>query len=70
MLASTGVIGEPLPPERITRILGSLAEAARRWLARRRRSDHDDRYLSEMATAAAEIDGKRVTINGIAKAPA
>ena len=47
-LASTGVIGEPLPHDKITTILGELAEAGcGRRLARRGRSHHDHRHVSE-----------------------
>ncbi|MGH6871860.1 MAG: bifunctional glutamate N-acetyltransferase/amino-acid acetyltransferase ArgJ [Rhizomicrobium sp.] len=68
MLASTGVIGEPLPAERITRILGQLAASgsASGWRAAAEAIMTTDTY-PKMATATAEIDGKRVTINGIAK---
>jgi glutamate N-acetyltransferase/amino-acid N-acetyltransferase len=68
MLASTGVIGEPLPAERIVRILGSLAESgsASGWRAAADAIMTTDTY-PKMATATAEIDGRRVTINGIAK---
>jgi glutamate N-acetyltransferase/amino-acid N-acetyltransferase len=68
MLASTGVIGEPLPAERITRILGGLAERgdASGWHAAAEAIMTTDTF-PKMATAIAEIDGKRVTINGIAK---
>ena len=68
MLASTGVIGEPLPAERITKILGSLAEqgAAGGWRAAADAIMTTDTY-PKLATAQALIDGKRVTINGIAK---
>ncbi len=68
MLASTGVIGEPLPAERITKILGSLAEqgAAGGWRAAAEAIMTTDTY-PKLATAQALIDGKRVTINGIAK---
>ena len=42
------MIGEPLPAQRITKVLGSLAEAGSgRGSARRRRSDHDHRHLSQ-----------------------
>jgi glutamate N-acetyltransferase / amino-acid N-acetyltransferase len=67
-MASTGVIGEPLPAERITKILGRLAEAgaADGW------RDAADAIMTtdtfpKLATAVAEIDDHRVTINGIAK---
>jgi len=68
MLASTGVIGEPLPTERITKILGRLAEegSASAWRAAAEAIMTTDTY-PKMATAQANIDGKRVTINGIAK---
>ncbi len=68
MLASTGVIGEPLPSERITKILGKLAEegSAGAWRAAADAIMTTDTY-PKLATAAAEIDGKKVTINGIAK---
>ncbi len=67
-LASTGVIGEPLPANRITRILGTLAEegAAGGWRAAAEAIMTTDTY-PKLATAQATIDGKRVTINGIAK---
>ena len=47
-MASTGVIGEPLPTEKITKVLARLVAAGRgRQLARRRRSHHDHRHLSQ-----------------------
>jgi len=68
MLASTGVIGEPLPAERITRILGELAASgsASGWRAAAEAIMTTDTY-PKMATASAEIEGRKVTINGIAK---
>ena len=67
-LASTGVIGEPLAAGRITKILGTLAEegAADGWRAAAEAIMTTDTY-PKLATASAMIDGKRVTINGIAK---
>jgi glutamate N-acetyltransferase/amino-acid N-acetyltransferase len=67
-LASTGVIGEPLPYNKITRILGQLAEsgAAGGWRSAAEAIMTTDTY-PKVATAAAFIDGHRVTINGIAK---
>ncbi len=67
-LASTGVIGEQLTHEKITRILGSLAGAAAAggWRDAAEAIMTTDTY-PKLATAAAEIDGRRVTINGIAK---
>jgi glutamate N-acetyltransferase/amino-acid N-acetyltransferase len=68
MLASTGVIGEPLPADRIARILAGLAQsgAAGGWRAAAEAIMTTDTF-PKLATASAEIDGKRVTINGIAK---
>jgi glutamate N-acetyltransferase/amino-acid N-acetyltransferase len=68
MLASTGVIGEPLPSGKIVRILGELAQSgsASGWRGAAEAIMTTDTY-PKMATASAEIDGKRVTINGIAK---
>jgi len=67
-LASTGVIGEPLPVERITRILDRLAldASASGWRAAAEAIMTTDTY-PKMATASAIIDDKRVTINGICK---
>ena len=67
-MASTGVIGEPLPAERITRILGTLAEAgaADGWRDAAAAIMTTDTF-PKLATATAEIDDHRVTINGIAK---
>ncbi len=67
-MASTGVIGEPLPANRITKLLGALAEtgSAAGWRAAAEAIMTTDTY-PKLATASAMIDGKRVTINGIAK---
>ena len=67
-LASTGVIGEPLPAAKITKVLGALAQegAADGWRAAAEAIMTTDTY-PKMATAQATIDGKRVTLNGIAK---
>jgi glutamate N-acetyltransferase/amino-acid N-acetyltransferase len=67
-LASTGVIGEPLVAGRITKILGTLAEegAADGWRAAAEAIMTTDTY-PKLATVSAMIDGKRITINGIAK---
>ena len=66
--ASTGVIGEPLPQEKITRILAPLAQAgaAGGWRAAADAIMTTDTY-PKVATSSAYIDGHRVTINGIAK---
>jgi glutamate N-acetyltransferase / amino-acid N-acetyltransferase len=67
-MASTGVIGEPLPASRITKILGALAEAgaAGGWRGAAEAIMTTDTF-PKLATAAAQIDGHKVTINGIAK---
>jgi glutamate N-acetyltransferase/amino-acid N-acetyltransferase len=67
-VASTGVIGEPLPVSRITRTIPELAEqgAAGAWRAAAEAIMTTDTY-PKMATARATIDDHRVTINGIAK---
>jgi glutamate N-acetyltransferase/amino-acid N-acetyltransferase len=67
-MASTGVIGEPLPAGRIARILATLADegAADGWRAAAEAIMTTDTY-PKLATASAMIDGKHVTINGIAK---
>jgi glutamate N-acetyltransferase / amino-acid N-acetyltransferase len=67
-LASTGVIGEPLPASKITRILGTLVGegAADGWRAAAEAIMTTDTY-PKLATTSAMIDGKKVTINGIAK---
>jgi glutamate N-acetyltransferase / amino-acid N-acetyltransferase len=67
-MASTGVIGEPLPAERIVRLLSSLAESgsADGWRAAADAILTTDTF-AKLATASAEIDGRKVTINGIAK---
>jgi glutamate N-acetyltransferase/amino-acid N-acetyltransferase len=67
-LASTGVIGEPLPAEKITKMLGGIAEnaSAAGWRAAAEAIMTTDTY-PKAATAMASIDGHKVTINGIAK---
>jgi glutamate N-acetyltransferase/amino-acid N-acetyltransferase len=67
-VASTGVIGEPLPTEKITRVLASVAaEAAMSgWKAAAQAIMTTDTF-PKLATASATIDDHRVTINGIAK---
>ncbi len=67
-VASTGVIGEPLPAQRITRLIADLAErgAAGSWRPAAEAIMTTDTY-PKMATARATIDDHRVTINGIAK---
>jgi glutamate N-acetyltransferase/amino-acid N-acetyltransferase len=67
-VASTGVIGEVLPDERITTRLPELAKAlsADGWDAAARAIMTTDTF-AKVATREAEIDGIKVTINGIAK---
>ena len=67
-LASTGVIGEPLPTHKITAVLVGLVEqgAAGNWRAAADAIMTTDTY-PKAATATATIDGVKVTINGIAK---
>lgn len=67
-LASTGVIGEPLPSQRITRVLGGLAKAAKadRWREAAQAIMTTDTY-PKGATAKARIGGVNVTINGMCK---
>ncbi|HEY0283423.1 MAG TPA: bifunctional glutamate N-acetyltransferase/amino-acid acetyltransferase ArgJ, partial [Rhizomicrobium sp.] len=67
-LASTGVIGESLPAEKITKLLGALAQdmSSAGWRAAAEAILTTDTY-PKMATVTASIDGKKVTINGICK---
>ncbi|MBI1211356.1 MAG: bifunctional glutamate N-acetyltransferase/amino-acid acetyltransferase ArgJ [Alphaproteobacteria bacterium] len=67
-VASTGVIGEPLPVQRITKLLPEIYEntGAGAWNDAARAIMTTDTF-PKMATASAQIDGARVTINGIAK---
>jgi glutamate N-acetyltransferase/amino-acid N-acetyltransferase len=67
-IASTGVIGEPLPAEKITRVLGSIAQDAAMtgWRAAAEAIMTTDTF-PKAATASAKIDDHRVTLNGIAK---
>ncbi|MGQ0740889.1 MAG: bifunctional glutamate N-acetyltransferase/amino-acid acetyltransferase ArgJ [Alphaproteobacteria bacterium] len=67
-LASTGVIGEPLPHEKITRVLSALAEKASAggWRQAAEAMMTTDTF-PKLATAAATIDGRKVIINGICK---
>ncbi len=67
-LASTGVIGEPLPTQKITKVLAGLAlqGAPGNWRAAADAIMTTDTY-PKAATATALIDGVKVSINGIAK---
>ena len=66
--ASTGVIGERLPDEKITDALSGLKEqlAPGQWDAAAKAIMTTDTY-HKMATRTATISGKEVLINGIAK---
>ena len=67
-MASTGVIGEPLPADKIVKVLAGLAGHG---AAGNRRADADAIMTTDTfpkaAMATAMIDGVKVTINGIAK---
>jgi glutamate N-acetyltransferase/amino-acid N-acetyltransferase len=67
-VSSTGVIGEPLPVERIVAALPRLAEraAASAWAGAAAAIMTTDTF-AKTATRSAEIDGRAVVINGIAK---
>ena len=67
-LASTGVIGEPLPHERITRALARLRRglSGKAWRSAAEAIRTTDTF-PKAATAVAEIDGKPYRIAGIAK---
>ena len=68
LLASTGVIGEPLEADRFTHLLADMAAAARpgRWAEAGKAIMTTDTY-PKYATATVELGGVEVTINGIAK---
>ncbi len=67
-LASTGVIGEPLPHERILKAMASLESGLKPtgWRAAARAIMTTDTF-AKSATRVAQIGGRRVTLNGIAK---
>jgi glutamate N-acetyltransferase / amino-acid N-acetyltransferase len=69
-VASTGVIGEPLPADRFDGVLADCAARASdgpaAWAEAARAIMTTDTF-PKLATRSAEIDGVRVTINGIAK---
>jgi glutamate N-acetyltransferase/amino-acid N-acetyltransferase len=67
-IASTGVIGEPLPVEKIEAALDGLYRkvAAEGWQAAAEAIMTTDTF-PKLATGSAEIDGVPVAINGIAK---
>jgi glutamate N-acetyltransferase/amino-acid N-acetyltransferase len=67
-MASTGVIGEPLPTQKITKVLAGLVAqgAAGNWRAAADAIMTTDTY-PKAASATAMIGDTKVTINGIAK---
>lgn len=67
-MASTGVIGEPLDSGKITRHLAHMVKDAKedQWLHGAQAIMTTDTY-AKMATTSLELDGVKVTINGIAK---
>ncbi|MGO4440820.1 bifunctional glutamate N-acetyltransferase/amino-acid acetyltransferase ArgJ [Rhizobium sp. RAF56] len=67
-LASTGVIGEPLDATKFAGVLGTMHDGATDdfWFEAAKAIMTTDTY-PKVATGSAEIDGVRVTINGIAK---
>ena len=67
-LASTGLIGEPLDPAKFTGKLAKLAQRADmgKWESAARAIMTTDTY-PKLATRTLQIDGREVTVNGIAK---
>ena len=67
-IASTGVIGEPLPVEKIESALGAAHDALApdAWRDAAEAIMTTDTF-AKLAGAEAEVDGTRVTVNGIAK---
>lgn len=67
-LASTGVIGEPLDAERLTQPLAGMIDDLREdyWLQAARAIMTTDTF-PKVATRTMNVDGKTITINGIAK---
>lgn len=67
-LASTGVIGEPIPPGRFDAVMGQLAaEAVEDGFADAARTIMTTDTFPKLASRKAEIGGVPVTLNGIAK---
>ncbi|MES0883543.1 bifunctional glutamate N-acetyltransferase/amino-acid acetyltransferase ArgJ [Roseibium sp. SCP14] len=67
-LASTGVIGEPLPAENFANVIEELKtrQDGANWLDAAKAIMTTDTY-PKVATSTIELDGETVTINGIAK---
>ncbi len=68
MIASTGVIGEPLDPDGFAHLLAGMAQEAepRGWPQAAAAIMTTDTY-AKMATSRIELDGVPVTLNGFAK---
>src|SRR6478736_946662 len=67
-VASTGVIGEPLDPAKLTGLLaGLVAKAEAEGITQAARAIMTTDTYPKLATRQAEIEGVPVTINGIAK---
>jgi glutamate N-acetyltransferase/amino-acid N-acetyltransferase len=67
-LASTGVIGEPLPAEKFAGVAGEMAGRLKDgpWLDAAKAIMTTDTF-PKVATATVELDGQKVAISGIAK---
>ncbi|MBG6201825.1 MAG: bifunctional glutamate N-acetyltransferase/amino-acid acetyltransferase ArgJ [Roseibium album] len=67
-LASTGVIGEPLPAEKFAHVVDDLTfgQDGQAWLEAAKAIMTTDTY-PKLATSSIDLDGETVTINGIAK---
>lgn len=67
-LASTGVIGEPLPAEKFSGVVDELKanQGSAGWLDAAKAIMTTDTY-PKVATSSVDLDGETVTINGIAK---
>ncbi|MDJ0932555.1 bifunctional glutamate N-acetyltransferase/amino-acid acetyltransferase ArgJ [Breoghania sp.] len=67
-LASTGVIGEPLPAEKFAPVIGDLVArvASGPWIEAAKAIMTTDTY-AKVATRTVDLGGTTVTINGIAK---
>ena len=67
-LASTGVIGEPIPPGRFEAVMGKLAaDAAENGFADAARTIMTTDTYPKLASRQVEFGGKIITLNGIAK---
>ena len=66
LLSATGVIGEPLPYQKVIDVLPAIELGADQWENAAQAIMTTDTF-AKAATAQANIDGATVTINGIAK---